>query len=281
MNRNIAILAGLLATLPAVAQIIPGGRGGRGPSGGNSAAFPQRTAADPGVLERGKALYGVQCNFCHGSDARGGEGGPNLLRSRLVLEDKNGELIGPLVLKGRPDQGMPAFGNMKAAQLSDLATFIHAFPVDNRDPARFPPPSILSGDARAGETYFKAKCGSCHSVSGDLKGIGARITDPRTLQNTFVMPGSVRGTSAPALNVPPTAVTVTLAGGRKAEGRVIRIDDFIVTLIDGDGMQRTFRRNGDNPKVELHDPLKPHRDLLGTYTDKDIHNVTAYLVTVK
>ena len=55
---------------------------------------------------------------------------------------------------------------------------------------------------------------------------------------------------------------MTPASGQKAEGRLVRIDDFIVTLTDADGTQRTFRRDGDTPKVEIHDPLKPHRDLL-------------------
>jgi cytochrome c oxidase cbb3-type subunit 3 len=65
------------------------------------------------------------------------------------------------------------------------------------------------------------------------------------------------------------------------DGRLIRIDDFFVTLADAEGGQRTFRRDGDSPKVELHDPLKPHKDLLPKYTDTDIHNLTAFLVTVK
>jgi cytochrome c oxidase cbb3-type subunit 3 len=137
------------------------------------------------------------------------------------------------------------------------------------------------GDAAAGETYFKAKCATCHSVTGDLKGIGGKFAEPRDLQQMFVMPGGGgRGRGAPA-NVPPTTVTVTPSSGQKAEGRLVRVDDFIVTLADADGTQHTFRREGDKPKVEIHDPLKPHKDLLRVYSDRDIHNVTAYLVTVK
>jgi cytochrome c oxidase cbb3-type subunit 3 len=75
-------------------------------------------------------------------------------------------------------------------------------------------------------------------------------------------------------------VTVNLPG-EKVEGRLVRIDDFYVTVGLPDGMLRTIRRIGDNPKVEVKDPMKGHRDLLPTYTDKDMHNVTAYLVTVK
>jgi cytochrome c oxidase cbb3-type subunit 3 len=257
-------------------QAPPPARGGR--AGGTSAAFPQRSVADPASLERGKALYGVNCNFCHGSDARGGEGGPNLLRSELVLQDQKGERIGAVVRNGRPDQGMPKF-NMTGEQVQDLAAFIHSFPVNNRDPARFPPPSILVGDAKAGEAYFQSRCASCHSLTGDLKGIASKIPDPKTLQNTFVMPGG-RGPGAGA-TAPPVTVTIAVPGGAKAEGRLVRIDDFMVTLTGTDGVPRTYRRDGEVPKVEIHDPLQQHRDLLKVYTDKDIHNLTSYLVTVK
>jgi cytochrome c oxidase cbb3-type subunit 3 len=249
------------------------------------AAYPTRPAADPAVVERGKALYGVNCNFCHGSDARGGEGGPNLLRSEMVLNDRNGETIAPVVQNGRPDQGMPKFP-MTMAQISDIAAYIHSFKVGGYDVSRMTPPSILVGDEKAGQAYFSAKCGSCHSTGGDLKGIGSRFSDPKSLQNTFLMPSTGRGGrpgqgAAPATRVPPTTVTVTLRSGQKVEGRLGRIDDFIVALTEADGTQRSFRRDGDTPKVEIHDPLQPHKELLPTYTDKDIHNLTAFLVTVK
>ncbi len=233
------------------------------------------------ILERGKALYGVHCNFCHGSDARGGEGGPNLLRSDLVLNDQNGEAIAPVVQNGRGE--MPKL-NLTNEQVSDIAAFIHSFRVAGYDASRMTPPSILVGDATAGEKTFRAKCACCHSVTGDLKGIASRIADPKQLQNHFLMPGGGGrggGRGAGGAGPAPTTVTVTMASGEKVEGRLIRIDDFIVTLTDADGAQHTIRRDGDTPKVEIHDPLKPHRDLLRTYTDKDIHNLTSYLVTLK
>jgi cytochrome c oxidase cbb3-type subunit 3 len=232
------------------------------------------------MIARGQALYGVNCQFCHGSDARGGEGGPNLLRSELVLNDQNGELIAPVVQNGRIDQGMPKFP-MTTAQVADIAAFLHNFRVAGYDASRMKPPTILVGDAAAGEAYFKTKCGSCHSATGDLKGIATKYPEPRDLQQFFLMPGGGgRGRGATG-NVPPTTVTVTLGSGQKEEGRLVRIDDFLVTLADADGTQRSFRREGDRPKVEIHDPLEPHKALLRVYSDKDIHNLTAYLVTLK
>jgi mono/diheme cytochrome c family protein len=256
----------------------PGGRGqGRG-GGGGMGAFPEHPQADPAVVERGKAVYGVNCQFCHGADARGGEGGPNLIRSELVLNDRNGERIAPVVQNGRPDAGMPAL-NLTAAQISDIAAFLHSFRVNGRDAARNRPPTVLVGDARAGEQYFQTKCASCHSASGDLKGIGAKISDPKGLQQMWLAPGG-GGRGGGASNVPPVTATVTLASGQKVQGRLVRLDDFTVT-VEADGMSRSFIRDGDSPKVEVHDPLEPHRLLLPVYTDKDIHNVTAYLASLK
>jgi cytochrome c oxidase cbb3-type subunit 3 len=280
----------ILATLAvaAVAQTAtqppaqpPAGRGGRGGGGGGFAnAFPQHPPGDPAMIARGQALYGVNCQFCHGSDARGGEGGPNLLRAELVLTDQNGELIAPVVQNGRVDQGMPKFP-MTNAQVADIAAFIHNFRVAGYDASRMKPPTILVGDATAGEVYFKTKCASCHSVTGDLKGIGAKYAEPRDLQQVFLMPGGGGRGRGASSNVSPTTVTVTLTSGKKVEGRLLRVDDFIVTLADADGTQQSFRRDGNSPKVEIHDPLQPHKALLSVYSDKDIHNLTAFLVTVK
>ena len=242
-------------------------------------AFPQHAQADPAVIARGRALYGVNCNFCHGSDARGGEGGPNLLRSDIVLNDKSGERIAPIVQNGRGD--MPKI-NLSKEQIADVAAFIHSFQVGGYDISRMAPPSILIGDAKAGEAAFRARCASCHSPAGDLKGIATKITDPKILQNTWLMPaGGGRGGSAPPIKVSPVTVTVTSASGQKTEGRLVRIDDFVVTLTDSEGVERTFRRDGDTPTVELHDPMKAHRELLPKYSDKEVHDLTSYLVTLK
>jgi cytochrome c oxidase cbb3-type subunit 3 len=257
------------------------GRGGAAPAGGaRPSAYPDRPPADPAALDRGKALYGVQCNFCHGSDARGGEGGPNLLRSELVLNDKRGELIATVVQNGRGE--MPKI-NLTLPQIGDIADYIHSFRVGGYDISRNQPLTILVGNAAAGAEYFKTTCASCHSVSGDLKGIGSRFDDPKQLQNYFLMPGGGRGGrgGGGGTTLKPVTVSVSMTGGKTLEGRLMRIDDFIVVLTDADGLQHTVRRDGDVPKVEVHDPLEPHKQLFAKYTDKDIHNLTSYLATVK
>jgi cytochrome c oxidase cbb3-type subunit III len=275
----LAAAISIAAQTPAQPNETPAGRGGgRGPR----TAFPQRAQANAAVVERGKALYGVNCNFCHGSDARGGEGGPNLLRSELVLNDQHGELIAPVVQQGRGE--MPKL-NLTAEQIADVAAYVHSFRVGGYDISRMTPPSILVGNPTAGESVFRTRCAACHSATGDLKGIASRIADPKILQNTFLMPGGGRGRGGrggeASAGVPPTTVSVTLPSGEKVQGRLLRIDDFTVTLTDSEGGQRTFRCDGDSPKVEIHDPLKPHRDMLPSYTDREIHDLTSYLVTLK
>jgi hypothetical protein len=192
-----------------------------------------------------------------------------------VLNDKDGELIGDILRNGVST--MPRFEFSKD-QVSDVAAFIHSFRVNGYDASRLRPQTIVVGDAKAGEAYFQAKCASCHDVAADLKGFAARINDSRIMQQTWLMPGA-RGTRAskPA----PTVVQATLESGQQVEGQLVRIDDFIVSLVTADNTQYTIRREGKNEKLEIRDPLQPHKDLLRIYTDGDIHNVTAYLESFK
>jgi cytochrome c oxidase cbb3-type subunit III len=276
--------------------------GGRGQGRGGPATFPaqQRPPGDPELIKRGQAIYGASCRLCHGPDLRGGDmGGVNLLRSQLVLNDQKGELILPVVRNGRQTPGlppMPPFPQISDDDARALAEYIHSVVASMRGQGSPPPGAepadlnILVGDATAGQTYFTAKCASCHSPTGDLKGLASRVSDPLQLQNLWVSGGGGGrggrggrggGGDAPASNRREVRVTVTQPSGQKVEGRLDRIDDFIVILTPADGVQRSFRRNGDVPKVDVRDPLEGHRNLLTVYTDKDIHNVTAYLVTLK
>ena len=257
----------------------PGGRGRIG--GAGIGAYPAREPGDPAAIERGRSVYSTNCAFCHGADTRGGASGPSLLRSAIVLDDKNGELIGPVVQAGRPDRGMPKFP-LSANQITDLAAFLHSFAVNGYDSSRERPPTIVVGNATAGEAAFKTKCASCHSTTGDLQGFAKRVSDPRTLQQTWLMPGSTAGRGGgpmPARAKPPSVI-VTLASGQKFEGELERVDDFVVALRTPDGSRRTFRTT-DGTKVDIKDPLIAHRELLSTYSDAEIHNVTAFLVTLK
>jgi len=259
---------------------------GRGRGGGQITsprnAYPDRPPGDAAAIERGRALYGVNCAFCHGADTRGGDSGPSLLRSGVVLDDKSGELMAPVIQNGRTDRGMPKF-NFTTDQIADIAAFVHTFRAAGYDESRRKPPSILVGDAAAGRAYFGAKCASCHSGDRDLRGIATRIADEKLLQQTLLMPGTGGGRGAPSpVTAPPATATVTLASGERIEGRVERMDDFTVSIVTADGQHRSFSTEGSGaPRVEIKDPLQGHHDLLRVYTDKDIHNLTAYLWTLK
>lgn len=260
---------------------VAGASGAPGRAGGGGGAYPSRPPADPAVVASGKALFEPNCASCHASDLRGAQNGINLVRSQLVLDDQNGELIGK-VLQAPHANGKAPKMDWNQEQILQVATFMHTFQ-NYRSIVKPPDPGgILVGNASAGQTYFAAKCASCHSVTGDLKGIGTKYSDPKTLQNTLVSGGGGgRGGRGGGGGGPVTTVTVTMANGQKLEGNLVSRDDFLVSLLDADGVQHTIRRNGDVPKVEVHDPMKAHRDLLPVYTDDDIHNLTAYLVTIK
>jgi cytochrome c oxidase cbb3-type subunit 3 len=257
-----------------------GGQGGRAGGAGRGAfvAYPQRPPGDPAAIERGRVLYGINCTFCHGVDARGGDGGgPNLLRSTVVLEDQRGERLAPLVRAGRG--AMPPIA-VTDGQSADIAAFLHTFEVTGTSRAVRVPIDIVVGDARKGEAYVKAKCASCHTTER-LKAFAAKFDDPKTLQQMWLMPGLGGRGAPPPIEVSPATVTVTLPGGQKLSGRLDRLDDFVVSLTDADGRHRSFRTVGTGITVTVHDPLAPHKEMLRTYTDPDIHDVTAYLVALR
>ena len=240
-------------------------------------AYPVRPPADPAMVARGRQIFSANCSFCHGSDARGGEGGPNLIRSQLVLDDHDGELIATVVQNGRPDKGMPKF-DLSSQDIATIAAFIHSMPVGGRA-ATTGTVNALVGNAKAGEAYFNGpgKCATCHSVTGDLAGIGAKYPDVKILQGAMLS-GERRGEIS---EVSRKTVTVTLRSGQTLQGRLDQIDDFIVSFTDADGNYHSYPRHGDDPKVVVKNPLQPHLDMLRTFKDDDIHNLTAYLVTLK
>jgi mono/diheme cytochrome c family protein len=243
------------------------------PPARGAAAAVAGSGQDPAAVERGAKLFGVNCGGCHGPLGRGGPGAPDLVRSVLVLEDEKGILIAPVIRNGRPDLGMPK-SNLTEPQVSDIVAWLHVQTWGAGHRSTYAFQDVLTGDPKKGQVYFAAVCSSCHSASGDLKGIGGRY-DAFSLQARWLAPGG-RGPRRS-----PVSVTVTPANGPPVSGVLERVDDFSVSLRDSAGEYRSFLREGSVPKVEIRDPLRPHVELLRKYTDADIHNVTAYLVSLK
>jgi mono/diheme cytochrome c family protein len=268
-----------LAAAQAPQGAAPAGQGGQGGRGGGFVAYPQRPPGDPASIERGKTLWGVNCTFCHGPDARGGDGGgPNLLRSSIMLDDQKGELIAPVVQKGR---GAMVAIPLTTEQIVDIAAFLHSIPVSSRTgPSSI---NILVGDVKRGQQYVAQRCAKCHTTDA-LRAFAAKLDDPRALQQMWLVPGSGgrgAGPSNAPIPAPPIRAVVTMPSGERIEGTVDHLDDFSISLRLAGGARRTIRTVGTTAKVELIDPLQPHKDLLPTYTDADIHDVTAYIASLR
>ena len=259
---------------------------GRGRAGGQPAAGRGRGRGfDQEAIARAKSVYEPQCGFCHGLDARGRAGGPDLARSLVVLADTGGKELAGYLRAGRPERGMPAFPNLTDQQIADIAEFLHERLEAARSRAATDTTASLVGDAKTGAAYFNGpgRCASCHSVTGDLAGIGAKY-DPPTLQGRLVNPrpgGGGRGQAAVTSPRATRTVTVTVPGGQAFSGTLDYISEFAVTLIESSGTRRTFKRDGDVPKVVVTDPLQAHFDMLRTFRDKDMRDLTAYLWTLK
>ena len=238
------------------------------PPGPRPVVYPSRPV-DPAAVDRGRVLYQQGCASCHGADIRGGSA-PALHRSVVVLNDVRGETIGPFLAAGLPGHPEHVF-KLERPQTIDIADYLHSIPVSGNGVAGIlaKVPSILTGSATAGKAYFAKTCAGCHSATGDLAGVATRLADPTNLQQRWL---------APRAKAPITA-SVSTPGGA-VSGEVTALDEFSITLKTAQG-ERVIPRDGDRPKVVIKDPLAAHAALLRRITDDNIHDVTAYLVTLK
>lgn len=258
-----------MLALPVIAQE-GGGRGGRG---GTREFLGLGPPPDAAAAKKGEPLYAANCAACHGKTARGGQA-PDLVRSVVVLHDEKDEEIAPLIKNGRPQAGMPAFPSLTAEEIHDISQFLKLQVELSANRGTYGQTyssvrSQTSGDPRKGQEFFEANCASCHSASGDLAKIGAKFSQAATLQARFLWP------STPG----PAHATVIAKSGLTVTGTVLRLDDFDVALRDANGEYHYWPR--DQVQVQLDDKLAGHRALLPKYSDADMHNVTAYLATLK
>ncbi len=229
---------------------------------------------DKTLAAEGAKLFGPSCGFCHGADARGASA-PDLLRSAVILDDNQGELIGPTVHNGRPAKGMPAFASFSNDDLRNIAEFLHLQVELAANRGTYKPINIVTGNAKAGEAYFNGtgKCNTCHSPTGDLAHIGANM-EPAELQQTFLYPDAHKRT--------PSNVTVTLRDGKQLTGTIKRLDDFYVSFNDAEGNYHSIAlEKGIEVRIEKEEKLLFHRQMLDQYTNQQMHDLTAYLVTLK
>jgi cytochrome c oxidase cbb3-type subunit III len=241
--------------------------------------------ADPEAVKRGQAIFVSTCGFCHGPNANGGATGPDLVRSILVLHDQGtGKEIGPVIHNGRPSKGMPAFNSLSDAQIKDIAEFLLGRTQAAANRMDYKILNIVTGNPKAGEAYFNSHCVQCHSASGDLAHIATKF-EPVALQSRFLYPKTEHWPGMPGPPPDPReqkTVTVTLASGETYSGKLDRLDDFSVALTDASGEHRSWLFEDEKGiKVDVHDPLKAHAEMLHEFTDTDMHNVLAYLETLK
>lgn len=269
-----------------VAVMMPALVTGQGRGAGESPASKKPPATvtpqsyPPEQIQAGQTRFISQCGFCHGRDAAGGEAGPDLTRSTLVSEDVRGDKIGPVIRQGRPDKGMPA-SNLSDADIAAMVAFIHDAKVKAESAGggrrSVDVEDLQTGNVEAGRRYFNGAggCAKCHSIAGDFGKVGSRYEGLALLQR-LLYPGSGRGAGpAPAK---PTA-TVTTHDGRMITGSVAYQDEFTISLTDASGFTRSWPLK--QVRVSIDNPLQAHVDQLSKYTDEEMHNIFAYLQTLK
>lgn len=250
---------------------------GRGQSSPASQRPPQTATPQqypPEQVEAGRTRFGAQCGFCHGRDAGGGEGGPDLTRSALVAADVRGDRINPVVRSGR--NAMPPF-NLSDSDLTAIVAYIHdqKTQADSAVGGRrsVEVADLQTGNATAGQRYFDTACTKCHSATGDLSGLATRLQGLQLLQRMLYPNGPPRDPNrAPQ-------VSVTLASGQVVTGRLAYRDEFTIALTDASGWYRSWPAK--QVRFTVDDPLQAHVEQLGKYTDADMHDVLAYLQSLR
>jgi cytochrome c oxidase cbb3-type subunit 3 len=232
-------------------------------------------------VERGQKLFVATCGFCHGEDARG-RSGPDLVRSTIVLRDVKGNLIGQVIQNGRPQKGMPAF-SLQQDQIADVAAFLHSRTHLAANRFTYVISGVVTGDAQRGEAYFNGpgKCNTCHSPTKDLAHIATKY-GPVELQSRFLSPPGPEDASlfdGKARPANAATVTVKLRSGESVSGILLDLDAFNVALVDAAGWYRSYPCV--DATVSIQDPLEAHRELLPKYTDALMHEMLAYLETLK
>lgn len=255
----------------------PKKRGG----GGLTVGADDKHVVDDALALKGKQIYAAECITCHGPKARGADQGPDLVRSVTVMHDRYGSALGPFFKGKHPTQSGRPTSSFSSADIEALSHFLHE---QLNDTLRSGPYSkvlnVLTGDATAGARYFQGPggCQQCHSTTGDLAGVASRYDAP-TLQQRLLFPRTMsagRGSRKP----PKATMATVTTGGETVEGTLSKIDDFNVSLHDSSGVYHSWKRTPE-VKVEIKDPYAAHNALLDQYTDKDMHDVVAYLETLK
>ena len=278
-----ALYGTMIATavlLPSLYRSAAQARSAAGPAGqgrppvtvGSQGPLPEHAKFEPQQIDAGGGLFLQNCAFCHGKDAGGGESGPDLTRSKLVSDDKNGEAIGQVIRNGRLEKGMPRF-SLSDAEILNLVAFIHT----QQDKAMsqtgtrkgVEESDLQTGNAEAGKHYFEGAggCVKCHSATGDLAGVATRYTGLRLLEQ-MLYPRDVKATA-----------TVKTGTGQTYSGVLEYQDEFRIGLKDTLGEYHSWPVSAVTFKVS--DPVEQHVEIMSKYTDSDMHNVLSYLQTLK
>jgi cytochrome c oxidase cbb3-type subunit III len=217
---------------------------------------------DKEAVERGRKIFVPTCGFCHGN---------------------KGDTIGPVIRNGRPERGMPAFAAMTNEQIEDISTFLHSLAQAVTNRFAYQIGDVITGDATKGAAFFNGDghCSNCHQPAGDLAHVATKY-EAVELQRRMLYPAPNvldMFLGRPTAPVAPSKVTVKVASGEQVTGTLIHLDEFTVTMHDASGAYRSFSR--DKATVEVQDPRAQHEALLPLYTDEEMHNVLAYLETLK
>lgn len=241
-------------------------------------------------IRMGRDVFSAQCTFCHGPDGRGGQGGgTDLMTSPLVARDVTGQRMRFVIRNGRGERGMPAF-SFPNSELTAVVAFIHDLKAKTSHEAKgkekpggrrtVDVTDLQTGNPEAGRQYFEGAggCAKCHSPTGDLAGVASRLQGLELLER-MLYPGGRRRASTSTPTQHSATARVELPSGQTVTGPVAYRDEFTIAIVDESGWYRSWPAS--QVKFTVTNPLDAHAEQLRKYTDDDMHNVLAYLQTLR
>jgi cytochrome c oxidase cbb3-type subunit 3 len=139
----------------------------------------EELARDPAALSAGRNLFLNNCAACHGSDARGARGYPNLTDDEWLWGGEPQQIHS--TIKGGRTGVMPAFGaGIPEEQRRLLADYVTHLAGREVDTAR----------VESGRQLFTASCSVCHGPGGE----GNQLLGAPRLANESWLHGSGRET---------------------------------------------------------------------------------------
>jgi cytochrome c oxidase cbb3-type subunit III len=220
----------------------------------------------------GRRTFEAICASCHGLNGKGGERGPDIAGRLEIVKLSDGQLF-KILHDGKPQGGMPGFGGLGTAKLTEVLGYLRSLQGKRATPA-------IALNVGNGKEFFSGKggCSGCHMVHGSGGFIGPDLSDYGATHSADDIRNAILDANKrPGFN--KALAKATTKDGKQLSGLVRNEDNFSVQLQSLNG---TFHLLEKSDLAELtfeSAPLMPS-DYGSRFTQVELKQVVAYLISV-